>query len=162
MITNDALNILSITGEYTAETIKKSYRKACATYHPDRNPAGLEMMKLVNEAYVTLKGESGTAQESNNDLASYGECIFNALSQIIHLDLEIEICGAWVWLSGDTKPHKDIIKAAGFKWANKKKLWFFRPADYKSKGRGNFSMDDIRAAHGTQKIVKKSRIKLAA
>lgn len=159
MTNNDALNILAITGDYDATIVKTAYRKACAKYHPDRNPAGLEMMKLVNEAYDTLKGTSGTAQ-NDGDLAGYGEDIFNALTKIIHLDIEFEICGAWVWLSGNTKEHKDLIKEAGFKWAPKKKMWYFRPSDYKSRGRGKFSIDEIRATHGSQKIVRKDRARL--
>lgn len=160
---NDALSILNITGDYTPESIKSAYRKACSIYHPDRNPAGLEMMKLVNQAYDELKNDSGTAQaKQEGDLSSYGEDIFNALSAIIHLGFDIEICGAWVWLHGDTKPHRDLLKQSGFRWAPKKCLWYFRPADYKSKGRGKFTMDEIRAAHGSEKVTMKERTKLKA
>ena len=51
-----------------------AYRRAAAKYHPDHNPAGLEMMKLVNVAYDTLKDYEGDIEspESNND---YGEAL---------------------------------------------------------------------------------------
>ena len=163
MITKDALSILSITGVYTPETIKQAYRKACALYHPDRNPAGLEMMKLVNQAYTALKEQSGKAVVSEaGDISSYGNDIFKALSAIIHLGFDIEICGAWVWLHGDTKPHKELLKTHGFKWAPKKMLWYFRPADYKSRGRGKLTMDEIRATHGSEKVTLKERNKIEA
>lgn len=160
---HDAEKILNLTGEYTPELVKAAYRKACSAYHPDRNPAGLEMMKLVNQAYDALRDSTGTAKAAEQgDLSSYGEDIFNALSKIIHLGLDIEICGAWVWLHGDTKPHKEILKEAGFRWAPKKMLWYFRPADYKSKGRGKFSMDEIRNTHGSERVTMKERNKLRA
>lgn len=159
---SDALSILSIVGEYNPQIIKKAYRKACAQYHPDRNPAGLEMMKLVNQAYEELKDKSGEQKKNDNDLSSYGEDIFNALSKIIHLGFDIEICGAWVWLHGDTKPHKELLKEAGFMWAPKKMLWYYRPSDYKSRGRGRFSMDEIRNTHGSEKVTMKERQKLKA
>lgn len=159
----DALEILGVIGEYTPDTIKAAYRKACSMYHPDRNPAGLEMMKLVNQAYDELKDSSGIAQEKDeSDISSYGEDIFNALSKIIHLGFDIEICGAWAWLHGDTKPHKELLKECGFKWAPAKKMWYFRPSDYKSYGRGKFSMNEIRMTHGSQKVRAKDRTKLAA
>jgi len=158
---NDAISILSITGDYNPEVIKLAYRKASAKYHPDRNPAGLEMMKLVNQAYEALKSESGKAKEDES-LSSYGEDICAALNAIMGLSLDIEICGSWVWLHGDTRPHKDLIKNAGFMWAPKKKLWYFRPADYKSRGRGKYSMDEIREKHGSEKVKNKERTKLAA
>ncbi|MFN7095305.1 MAG: J domain-containing protein [Burkholderiales bacterium] len=49
-----ALHSLS-QGNITPADIKHAYRKACAIYHPDRNSAGLEMMKLVNKAYDIAK-----------------------------------------------------------------------------------------------------------
>lgn len=162
MKTTDALAILGISGEYNPEIVKTAYRKACSIYHPDRNPAGLEMMKLVNQAYDALKDKSGVEAVGDVDISSYGEEIFNALSKIIHLGLDIEVCGAWVWLHGDTRPHKDVIKEAGFMWAPKKKLWYYRPADYKSKGRGKFSMDEIREKHGSEKVTARERTKLKA
>lgn len=159
---NDALNILGVEGEYTPDLIKQAYRKACSKYHPDRNPGGLEMMKMVNEAYNALKDETGSAQQNNDDLSSYGEDVFNALNAVSGLGLDVEICGSWVWLHGDTKPHKDIIKEAGFRWASKKKLWYYRPDDYKSRGRGKFSMDEIRERHGSEKVRFKDKSKLRA
>lgn len=33
---------------------------------------------------------------------------------------EFEICGARVWVSGNTKPHKNELKQAGFQCAAKK------------------------------------------
>ena len=33
-----------------------------------------------------------------------------------------------VWLSGDTDPHADAIRAAGGHWSSKKGAWFFKPA----------------------------------
>lgn len=46
----DAIQILNIP-----RVIKKAYAIAASKYHPDRNPDGLKMMQLVNEAYETLK-----------------------------------------------------------------------------------------------------------
>lgn len=158
---SDALQILGITGQYTPELIKSAYRKACSQYHPDRNPAGLEMMKMINQAYDAIKDATGTATQENDSLC-YGEEINNALNQVINLGFDIEVCGAWVWLHGDTRPHKDVIKAAGFKWAPKKCLWYYRPADYKSKGRGKYSMDEIRNKHGSEKVTMRERTKIRA
>jgi hypothetical protein len=158
---NDALKVLGLTGSYNQEIVKAAYRKACSIYHPDRNPAGLEMMKMVNQAYEALKDLEGESQ-GDSDSSTYGHDLNEALNAVISLGLDIEICGAWIWLHGDTRPHKEILKAAGFMWAPIKKLWYFRPSDYKSKGRGKFSMDEIRAAHGSEKVRVKDRNKLKA
>ena len=59
---SDAAHILGLTGEITAEIVKKAYRAAAQKYHPDRNPAGLEMMKLVNAAFDVLKNWAGNLE----------------------------------------------------------------------------------------------------
>ena len=118
----DAAKILGLSGEITPDIIKTAYRQASMKYHPDRNPAGTEMMKLVNEAYAVLKDFSGDVKEQQAD---YGDLLNEALNAIINISsLSIEICGAWVWVSGNTKDHRAALKEAGYKWASKKKLWY--------------------------------------
>jgi len=150
----DALAILNIqSNNLTIEDIKTAYRKAAAKYHPDHNPAGLEMMKMVNVAYETLKELD--LNKINNTVPNthdYGDAINNALNAIINLGLEIELCGTWVWVSGNTKPHKNTLKASGFFWSPKKLCWYFRPADHKSHNRRSWSMDKIRGIYGSFEI----------
>lgn len=155
----DAFAILNIQSGYTTPVhIKTAYRKAAAKYHPDHNPAGLEMMKLVNVAYETIKDfEGDVAQENNNNCNNYGDEVNAALNAIITLGLNIEICGVWVWVSGDTKPHRETLKAASFLWAPKKKCWYFRPAEHKSKNRSSWSMSKIREAYGSETIKDKRK-----
>ncbi len=149
----DALAILNIqSNNLTIEDIKIAYRKAAAKYHPDHNPAGLEMMKMVNVAYETLKAHDPNKITFEPNTYDYGDAINNALNAIINLGLVVELCGAWVWVSGDTKPHKDTLKTAGFFWSPKKLCWYFRPEDYKSHNRSTWSMDKIRSTYGSTKV----------
>ena len=157
---NDAAKILNITGELTKEIIKKAYRLAAKKYHPDRNPAGLKMMQLVNDAYEILKKYEGSTIESSNvenTEQGYSDKLHDILSQLFALNMEnvdIEVMGIWVWVTGDTKPYKDSLGRNGLKmfYAKKKQAWYYRPAEYKSKGRGKYSLDDIRGMHGSQKV----------
>ena len=145
----DAAKILGLSGELTPDLVKTAYRQASMKYHPDRNPAGTEMMKLVNEAYAVLKEFSGDVKEQQAD---YGDLLNEALNAIIDLPgLFLEICGAWLWVSGDTRTHKTTLKEAGFQWAPKKKLWYYRPEQYRSRARGNVDMDDIRTKYGSSR-----------
>ncbi len=155
---SDAAKILNLTGNITQEIIKAAYRKACFKYHPDRNPAGLEMMKVINQAYEALKSEADFSVDNDTE---YDSKLNDAINDVINLDgVEIELCGVWVWLSGNTRQHKEIIKAAGFFWGSVKKKWYFRPADYKSKSRGKLDMDDIRDKHGSRILKKQIRKKI--
>jgi len=146
---SDAAKVLDLDGEITPETVKTAHRAAAKKYHPDINPAGLEMMKIINMAFDTLKEFTGTidAECSNQD---YPEALNDAINAIINLPgLLIEICGAWVWVTGDTRTHKDTLKASGYKFASKKKAWNFRPDNWKSKSQGRTSLEKIRAKYGS-------------
>ena len=148
----DAARLLNLTGTVTQAEIKKAYRKAAHQYHPDRNPAGADMMKLINNAYEVLKDYSGEIPDYEAQDTEYPEALNAALNAIINLaGLDIEICGAWVWVSGETKTHKEVLKEVGFKYASKKKRWYFRPDDWQGRSRGNLSMDEIRGKYGSSK-----------
>ena len=116
------------------------------------------MMKIVNAAFDALKDFSGDIPTNDNQNANgettenYSEAVNEGLNKIINLEgLDIEICGAWVWVSGETKRHKEALKEAGFKYASKKKKWYFRPEDWTSRSRGSLSMDEIRGKYGSSK-----------
>lgn len=128
-------------------TVKTAFRKAAQKYHPDKG-GSTEMMQAVNAAYAELQKHYGeTIAEFGAD-AGYADRLNDAINAIIHLEgLNIEVCGLWVWVSGDTRTHKDAIKAAGYFWASKKFMWYFRPEEAKG-GRG-CSMDEIRGKYGS-------------
>jgi DnaJ-class molecular chaperone len=160
-----ALEILGLNSTAVFEDIKRAYRKACSAYHPDRNPAGLEMMKVINCAWSSLSDYVASSVEDNGSLddeLNLSEEMNTALNAIIALGLEIEICGTWIWVSGNTREFKEILKEAGYKWAPKKMMWMWKPEGSKSKGRGKFSMDEIRTAHGSQAVKSKSFTRLSA
>ena len=157
---SDAANILGLNGSITPELVKTAFHKAAKKYHPDINSAGAEMMKVVNAAFDVLKDYTGTldTEESDNQ---YPEALNDALSAIISLSgLVIEICGAWVWVTGDTYKHKAILKEHGFKYASKKKAWHFRPENWKSRSHGKATMDEIRNKYGSNSPTMQVRNRL--
>ena len=150
----DAANLLDIKGEVNPETIKLAYRRARMKYHPDRNPAGLVMMQAINAAYQILKDFSGNVAD---EASGYDTALNDAINAIINLEgLTIEVCGNWIWVSGETLQHKDILKKAGYKWAPIKKNWFYRPEEYKSNNKtAGLEMDTIRMKHGSLTVKTK-------
>lgn len=145
----DAAKILGLTGHTNPAITKKAYREACKKFHPDVNPAGDEMMKIVNQAFQALKDHDGELKEQQID---YGDCLNEALNAVLGLQgLIVEVCGAWVWITGETKEHKETLKQTGYKWASKKKAWYFRPEEFRSRGRGNSTLNEIREKYGSAK-----------
>ena len=154
-----AAQILGLTGQINNTDIKRAYRQKAGQYHPDRNPAGADMMKLINAAYKVLKNIDGLNVWENETLADYPETLSQVLNDINGLDgLIIEVCGLWVWVTGKTKFHKEKLKEAGFKWAKNKGAWFFRPDTVKSTKRMKpWEMDKIRETYGSIKTTVKTQ-----
>ncbi len=147
----DAAEILGLSGTIDRDSVKQAYRRAALQYHPDVNPAGTEMMQIVNAAYEALKDFAGEIAATQESEIAYPEAVNAALNAIINLmGLEIEICGAWVWVSGATYPHRATLKSAAFRYASKKQRWYFRPEGWRSFSRGYYSMDEIRERYGSE------------
>jgi len=154
----DAAQLLNLDGDITPSIVKQAYYTMAKLYHPDVNAAGEEMMKIIIDAYETLKSYTGTiAASMQRDGRSYSEALANALNAIIATPLDIEICGAWVWVNGNTYSYKTALKDAGYKWANKKKAWYFRPDDWKSSAHGSTTMDNIRHTYGSHEPARTRR-----
>lgn len=159
----DALKVLGVNEiQITEEIVKVAYRQACLKFHPDRNPAGHQMMILINEAREALKDEAFPFDyKPEEDGQNYGEEINAALNKIINLQgLVIEVCGAWVWVSGETKNHWPLLKEAGFKFSAPKKMVYFRPeyAQTRRYKKDGLSIDEIRAKYGADKIKTKNPV----
>lgn len=144
-------------GVKSIEELKKEYRKLCFKNHPDKGGT-TEIMQLINNEYDDLfeqlkNGYNNNLKEGQRPFTEMANEYREILIKIIYLEgVEIELCGTWLWLSGETRRYKDEIKAAGFKWAKRKSMWYWHSGDYTPRSRGKWSIDEIRATHGSTNI----------
>ena len=104
------------------------------------------------------KGRPEPTAQDYADAAAVDERIREAIEKIITLDgLEIEICGLWVWVGGNTKEHRQALKDARFRWSRPKEKWYFAgvPAGW---GPAAMDMEQIRARYGSQRVYQKSKL----
>jgi len=115
-------------------------------------------MKEVNAEYdalfLTLKnvhknkdGETYTAYQESTETADEFKDLISELMKLENIT--IEIIGCFVWVTGDTKPHREKLKALKFRWHSKKTAWYLKPEDYKKRSRKDYALDEIRAMYGT-------------
>lgn len=116
-------------------------------YHPYRG-GDTETMKRINaeydEMFALLKAAHNTTEAP--------EEFRNIIDYLMKLDgLEIELCGSWLWIGGNTKAHKDELKKAGCRWSNNKKLWYWHHAEEGHHWRkGGSTKGQIRTKYGSQ------------
>jgi curved DNA-binding protein CbpA len=141
----------------TLEELKTLYRKLAMEHHPDRGGSN-EAMKAVNNEYDALfpklkdrhktkDGEQYTAKQPTAETADHFK---DLISELMRMDgITIEIIGCFVWVTGDTKPHRERLKSLKFQWHSKKTAWYLKPEDYKRQSRREYGLDEIRAMYGT-------------
>lgn len=136
------------------DSLKKQYYKLAKKYHPDAGGTTAQFQELENEYSKIFKkllsGSSLNEEQKKNEI-ELDENLNKALLQIISLpNIEIELVGKWLWVSGLTFPIRNELSAAGFKWAAVKKMWYY--AGVESAGRGKSTIEEIRQKYGTEKI----------
>jgi hypothetical protein len=100
------------------------------------------------------KQPEGMKVKRDKAAEKYPERIDAIIDEIQHLpNIEAEICGNWLWVSGDTKPKASFFREIGLKWASKKEMWYWRPAGYRKKSKKVYNMDEIRNRFGSKKVL---------
>ena len=143
-------------GQYCLSDVKQVYRKLASANHPDKG-GSTETMQLINTAFAELCKyfELNATLDINQETETNHSFDFSFVDTLKTLQgVVIEICGYWVWLSGNTYPHKETISNLGFKFSGAKKSWYWSPTIDTSKyKRGSKSMKNIRQEFGS-KIIK--------
>ena len=148
----------------TAEELKKEYRKLAMKLHPDivggDGEAFKEMQNEFEKLWERLKNVHSNAQgetyTAKQETAETPQEFIHIINVLISLQgVEVEICGKWIWVSGDTKPHRETLKQLKFKWAHKKQAWYYHAEPYKKKSHVDFTLDEIRDMFGSQRYDQK-------
>lgn len=142
----------------TAEDLKKAYKELIIKLHPDNNPdhdSTREFQDMKNEytevfeelktVHVNAAGEMYT-KETTETAAEYMDII----DRLINIPgIVIEVCGSWLWISGNTKPVKEELKTMKFKFSGKKQAWYYHRDPYRKMHKGTMTMDQIRGYYGS-------------
>src|SRR5690554_2696433 len=140
---------------------RKTYYRLAMKFHPDRG-GDEELFKELANQFHSFRPSQFKYEKEFNDWSSkaYADIIV-ALMEIP--DITIEICGSWIWISGDTRTRKDLIKSAptndyyqrGF--SAQKVMWYFSPRGYKKRAAEELDMEAIRNIYGSAELRSRSQ-----
>lgn len=151
-------------GVTTLEELKAAYRKLAMQYHPDCGGDTATMQQINaqhDKLFEELKAQHNARAEADTTGKTHAttetpEEFRNIIIELLKLSgLDIELCGSWLWITGNTLTHKDALKALGLRWSANKKAWYWHhPEDgYKRFGKKAYSMNQIRSRYGSTNIV---------
>jgi hypothetical protein len=133
---------------------KREYKRLALLHHPDRGGDTATMQEINRQYEEIMKNPffdfCNAKQEAREDFIKFPEII----DKIIRFDITIEVCGNWIWLSGNTYEYREELKKIGFFFAPKKTMWYWRPKDFKSANNKPKEMDYIRSKYGSDVITK--------
>lgn len=146
---------------HTAEDVKHQFRVNAKKYHPDLggDPEEFKAMYIefeqLWERYKNIhrNAEGETYEKETTETPEEFAEIINTLVRL--KGVEVEICGNWIWASGNTQPYKDTLKGLKFKWAHKKMAWYFHSEPYRKRSRRELTLDEIRDMFGSQSYAAK-------
>ena len=155
-------------GCLTVEQIKAEYKRLARLHHPDLG-GDLETMKALNNAYEkalkSCNGQKSQDSTGKSHTYRYDSDIENEIIEFIYaflaLDtgLSADLIGVWVWITGDTKPHREALKALGCRWNPSRGCWYFRPISCAgSYGRGG-SLEELAFKYGCVNVSVKVQSK---
>lgn len=150
------------------EELRKEYRKLLKQYHPD-NGGSTEAAAEINAEYDILFAHMKAHATMNADTdekraeaetkynTEYDMLFREALKAILELNVNIEIIGWWIWVSGNTYAVKATLKENGYCWVNSRKAWAFHAEPFQKKTKKQKSMDELRNVYGSQ-VVKMQQV----
>jgi len=139
--------------------IKVEYRNLAFKHHPDLG-GDTETMKVINRQYEdalkhcsgqTTKGSDGKDHSYKWDEETERKLI-EIIDKLLALRMEsvdISIIGLWIWITGETKPHRAALgkDGLGCTWHATRGCWYYKPYESKSY-RSTASLEDLAGVYG--------------
>lgn len=139
----------------TLDELKKEYRHLAMIHHPDHGGDTATMQAIngeYSETFARLKNQHNAAADEAHQTTETPEEFIAIISQLLRIPgLIVELCGSWLWITGETYAVRDQLKAAGCRWSSSKKAWYWHhPEEGHRWHKGTATMSDIRTKYGSQ------------
>ena len=163
----------------TVEALKRLYKKLVFEFHPDRNKQNdtTAIMQDINSEYdylfkkvkdihegIDKDTKQKTTYTAKVPTSEAPDDFRNILYALIKIEnIIVELCGRWLWISGETKACKDILKTLGCRYNANKQMWSWHyPEDSTFKKHKVRSMKYIREVYGSTEYEKEEQALLTA
>lgn len=153
--------------------VKTVYKALAMRWHPDRPGGNTAIMQEINAAYkVALEARHGEETEdeagtthtyyykSETEDAVIAKMAATIGSGILNNPaVELWLIGTWLWVKGDTRPHKEQLgrSGLGYNWNGSRECWQWHlPTGYRTKSSPD-GFESIAARYGGGRVTAPSR-----
>lgn len=141
----------------TVEELRKMYRELLKLYHPDNENGSVEITQEINVEYdlvfsILSREKQEDSQSYTQEKKAENEAFKEVLSKIIHINADIEIVGEWLWIERGAYEYRELLKSVGFRYASRKKAWYWHFGEYHRRSKKEITLDEIRQRYGSQKV----------
>jgi hypothetical protein len=159
------LGFFDVTAIKDLDGLKKQYQKLAKKYHPDAGGTTSQFQDLQNEyeklRNSILRGSNLNKEQQQNEI-QIDDAIRKVIDALISLEnINVELIGKWLWVSGNTYPVKDALKSAGLVFIKKDGVPYWVYKGVESSSRGGTSIEEIKAKYGVHKMDLKPSKKLS-
>lgn len=168
------------------EDLKKVYFTLAQRLHPDHDGGSEEEFKILNSEYQALhpkfkdihrsmyskeetEAKGRKWEEFYTAKTPCSECadeFINIVTALLRFnDMTVELCGRWLYIRGNTKEHREMLKGIGCKYAPKKSpdcwTWHYAEDSAPRKKRRHWSMSKIRDVYGSETYFNDEKLMIA-
>ena len=141
--------------------VKTIYLKLVKLYHPDHNVTDTTViMSQINNFFEEcLQNLSGATLINNSTKQTYTYQPHSQAAQqfqdiLLKLfkfpNIAIELCGSWLWITGDTFSYRKELKSIGCRYSGKKRAWSWHVGSYRKRNKKTFTLPGIRELYGSE------------
>lgn len=142
----------------TLDQLKQEYKRLAKIHHPDCGGDDATMA-AINAEYDELARKlpketaTGETYQPRDEEREAPEKFREAVAATLNMDgVNVELCGAWLWVTGNTYPNRDRLKAAGYRFSKNKVAWYWHDEHSVSHSKKRYSLDEIRLMHGSETL----------
>lgn len=148
----------------TLEELKKEYKKQVKNLHPDNGGDAEEFKKMqadYKQAFELVKNKHQNSQGEyyEKETTETAEEFMEILEHLNEMQgVVVEVCGSWLWMTGNTKAYKKELKALGCGWSRKKQAWYYHKGSYRKQTKVEWTLEEIREKFENSKTLNKNLI----
>ncbi len=142
------------SGLTNLKDVRDMYKELCFRHHPDVSGYdSTEIMKQINIEYQRASEALAANEKFTDSELAFNKLFQEKINALINIrNITIELIGNWLWITGETKENKELLKSLEFSYAPIKKAWFFKSYSYKKKNGEQSNFDQMRFMFGSKII----------